>query len=320
MPEFDAFDELSQKALSYFDHVETMQDAYDLLTEAAPRFPEQAALIYNWRFCAAAMLNKTDLALSLIQESLDAGFFWSADYLISDQDLKSLHGLPEFKRLLEISQEKYLEARKNSKPLVLSLPLPEKADDPMPLLLALHGNQLNAQYSVKYWESAVRGGWRTVLVQSSQVVTPFAFVWDDLELGAQEIKACYEELTSSDSAEIGLAAVGGFSKGGEMAIWLALNETIPLAGFIAVDPGGPTIRDPGKLLPLINLCKSKDRLRGWLVVGEKDPNVTHIKALHEMFISQSLECQLIISADISHDFPTDFDRILAEVLKALHSG
>ena len=69
MPTYESFDELSQKALAYFDKEETLQAAYDMLTEAAPRFPEQAMLVYNWRYCAAALLNETQLALQIIQES-----------------------------------------------------------------------------------------------------------------------------------------------------------------------------------------------------------------------------------------------------------
>ena len=317
MPDYGSFDEFSQLVLSYFDDDATLQTAYDLVTDAMSRFPDQEALIYNWRFCAAAMMNKTDLALQLIQESLDAGYFWSAAYLSSDGDLKSLHNLPEFKRLTGISDEKYQEARKNSKPLSLSLPLPENAESPLPLLLALHGNDLNAQYSAKFWKSAVQEGWRTVLLQSSQMISPFSFVWDDLELGAQEIKASYKQLITSGAHDTGRVVVGGFSKGGEMAIWLALKEIIPLAGFIVVNPGGPYVQDVNRFLPLLEECKSLSRLRGWLVTGEIDANHKNVKALFEVLNSYGLNCQLVTSPIIAHDFPDDFDQILAQALNAL---
>jgi len=317
MLDYEAFDEFTQLILSYFEDESTLQMAYDLSTEAVLRFPEQESLLYNWRFCAAAMMNKTDLELQLIQEAIDAGFFWSAAYLTSDMDLKSLHDLPEFKRLTEVSEEKFQEARKISKPLLLPLPLPENASNPMPLLLALHGNELNAQYSAKFWKSAVEEGWRTVLLQSSQIISPFSFVWDDLELGAQEIKDVYEKLIATDSSEIGPVVVGGFSKGGEMAIWLALKEIIPVAGFIVVNPGGPYVQDADKLLPLLEECRSLNRLRGWLVTGQTDLNHKNVKALYEVFTSRGLNCQLITAPNIAHDFPDDFDQILAQALGTL---
>lgn len=313
MPKFGSFDEVSQEALAYFDSDETLQKAYDLLTEAALHFPEQAAITYNWRYCAAALMNKTELALELIQESLDAGFCWRAEYLTSDDDLKSLQELSEFKRLVEVSEEKYQAAQAASKPLALELPLPSSTG-PLPLLLPLHGNNSNAQRSVEYWQNAATEGWRTVLLQSSQIFGPEAYVWDDLELGAQEIEAHYQNLIKSSPPANGTVVVGGFSKGGEMAIWLALKEVIPLAGFIAVNPGGPLINQPDTWTPLIESCDSLGQMRAMLLAGENDLNLTSIKTLHKMLTAHSLDCQLIVAPDIGHDFPAGFDQILAETL------
>jgi len=317
MPENKTFDDVIVQAQTYFNDEATYQNAYDLMTEATSHFPEHAALIYNFRYCAAALMNKNDLALKLIQESLDAGFFWSAAYLEADDDLKSLRDLPEFKRVIEASESKYQEAQKNARPLMLQLPLPENTEPPLPLLLALHGNNSSAQRSVEFWESALQEGWRTVLLQSSQIFNPDAYVWDDLEKGAEEIKAHYQDLTTSDLPEAGSTVVGGFSKGGEMAIWLALKEIIPLNGFIAVNPGGPYIHDVETFLPLLEACTSRDKMQGWLVVGENDLNLENIKALHKMLNEHDLNCQLIIAPDIAHDFPADFDQTLAQALRTL---
>jgi predicted esterase len=316
MPKFDSFEEIAQQVIAYFGNEETVQTAYDLLTEAAPHFPDQAALIYNWRYCAAARMNQTDLALQLLQEALDAGFWLSAAYLTSDVDLTSLQELPEFKRLVEISENKFQAAQANSKPTALFLPCPPTTGQPLPLLLCLHGNASNAEESARHWQSAVTLGWYTVLLQSSQVFAANAYVWNDLELGAREIKAHYQDLIASTTIEPGLTVVPGHSKGGEMAIWLALNEIIPLAGFIAVNPGGPYIEDISKLLPLLENCKSLSQLRAWLVAGENDRNFLKFKALHEMFRSHGLNCELIIAPETAHDFPEDFDQTLAQALQA----
>ncbi len=316
VPNFDSFDEFAQQVIAYFGNEETVQTAYDLLTEAAPHFPKQAALVYNWRYCAAARMNQTDLALQLMQEALELGFWSSAAYLHSDVDLESLQELPEFKRLVEINEKKFRAAQANSKSLALALPFPPATGQPLPLLLSLHGNTGNAEESAQYWQSAVALGWYTVLLQSSQIFGPDAYVWDDLELGAREIKAHYQNLIASTTLEPGLTVVGGFSKGGEMAIWLALNEIIPLAGFIAVNPGGPYIEDVSKLLPLLENCKSLSQLRAWLVAGENDRNLPKFKALHETLSSHGLDCQLIIAPETWHDFPKDFDQTLAQALQA----
>ena len=310
------FDEIAEKCFNYFETKDN-QAAYDMLTEAVPNFPEQAMLLYNWRFCAAALLNKSDLAMQLIQESLDAGFWWSEEYLRSDEDLKILQNLPAFNQLVGESEKRYQAAQAASDPLSLPLPLPTKTDEALPLLLALHGNTQNAKDSVTFWESAVEQGWLTVLLQSSQIFGPDAYVWDDLELGGSEIKDHYEELLKEYSIDTGRLVIGGFSKGGEMAIWQTLMNIIPASGFIAVNPGGPLINDTEKWVPIIENDKNLAEKRGYFVVGENDQNVEAIKALHELLISKGMDCELIVSPAIAHDFPDDFNQILKQALQYL---
>jgi len=314
MPEFTSFADLTQQVFEYHGKPETQQAAYDLMTKAVPNFPEQANLLYNWRYCAAALLGMPDLALGIMQEALDAGFWWGEDYLRSDTDLASLQDLPEFNRLVAISEARHREAEAAASPLVLTLPLPVTATEPLPLLLALHGNSSNAQAAVKYWESAVDRGWLSALLQSSQVIGPDAYVWNDLDLGASEIKTHYQDLSGKHHVDPDSVVISGFSKGGEMAIWLALKEIIPLAGFIAVNPGGPFIQDINNWLPILEECKSKENLRGFFLVGERDANLEKIKALCQLLLDHGLACELHISTGIAHDFPQDFDQILAGAL------
>ncbi len=313
MPQFTSFSEFQQQFFEYHGKPETQQAAFDLVTEAFPQFPQQANLLYNWRYCAAALLGKQDLALQIMQQGLDTGFWWGEDVLRNDDDLKSLLELPEFNRLVEVSEARRQAAQAAAKPFALTLPT--RTTPPLPLLLALHGNSANAQVSVEYWESAVDQGWLTALLQSSQITMPDRYVWDDLELGAREIKTHYQELTEKHPIDSAKVVVSGFSKGGEMAIWLALKEDIPLAGFIAVNPGGPYIQDIVQWRPILEECKSLTNLRGFFLVGENDQNLDKIQALHEMFASHGLICELVVAPETAHDFPTDFDRILAKALK-----
>ena len=155
------------------------------------------------------------------------------------------------------------------------------------------------------------------MLQSSQIFGPERFVWDDLEKGAEEIKAHYQALLEKHPVETAQVVAGGFSKGGEMAIWLALMEVIPLAGFIAVNPGGPFIQDVNKWLPLLENCKTRTEMRAYLVAGEQDPNLENIKATHELLNSHGLACQLVIAPTIAHDFPEDFSQTLAQALQYL---
>jgi predicted esterase len=249
-----------------------------------------------------------------MREGLDAGLWWGEEILKNDTDLESLQELPEFNRLVELSEARRQEAQAASKPLVLTLPIPEDATPPLPMLLALHGNFANAQDSVEFWQSAVHQGWLTALPQSSQITMPDRHNWNDLKLGAREIKVHYQELAKKQPVDSEKVVVGGFSKGGEMAIWLALKETIPMSGFIAVNPGGPFIQEIENWKPLLEGCQSLAELRGFFLVGENDGSIENIKALHEMLNTRGLTCDLLVAPEIGHEFPTDFDQILARAL------
>jgi len=315
MSEFTSFEKFQQQVFELHGKPETQQAAYDLMTEAFPHFSDQGNLLYNWRYCAAALLGKTDLALQIMQEGLDAGFWWGEEILRNDDDLKSLQNLPEFNRLVEISEARRQAAQAASKPIMLTLPPPEDVSPPLPTLLSLHGNFSNAQDSVEYWKSAVDQGWLIALPQSSQLTMTDRFVWNDLKLGVEEIKAHYQELSERHPVDSTKVVVGGFSKGGEMAIWLALKEVIPMAGFIAVNPGGPFIQEIENWQPLLEESQSLSSLRGFFLVGENDGSIENIKALHEMLNSYGLTCDLLVAPEIGHEFPADFDQILAKALE-----
>ena len=317
-----SFDEILIKVRQHWEigTKEEIQIAFDLITNSVPLFPEEARIgyyCYNLRYCGAALLNKPDLAIVIFQEAVDAGYWWTEDYLRSDEDLKSLQDLPAFNQLIEVCEQKRQAALSKTKPLSLPLQLPAQSAEALPLLLALHGNTQNAENSVSFWESAGEEGWFVVLPQSSQIVFTDAYVWDDLEWGGREIKDHYDQLVGKYQIDSGKVVIGGFSKGGEMAVWLTLMNIFPAAGFISVNPGGPFIDDLNKWLPLLENCKRLSEMRGYFVAGENDPNLENIKALQKLLDSRGMTCELIIAPAIAHEFPEDFSQTLTQALQYL---
>ena len=317
MTEYTSFTEVTTKFFEYHGKEEYQQAAYDLITEAAPSFPDRVALLYNWRYCAAALLDKPDLAIEIFQQAVDDGFWWSEEYLRSDEDLKSLQNLPAFNQLVDVCEQRYQLALSETAPVSLPLPLPAQSTEAWPLLLALHGNNGNAKDSVSFWESGVEQGWLTVLLQSSQVIGPNAYVWNDLELGAKEIKDHHTGLVEEYQIDSEQLIIAGFSKGGEMAIWATLMDTIPVRGFIAVCPGGPYITDIDKWLPILENNEALAERRGYFVVGEHDPSVENVQALHKLLVSKGMVCELVIAPGVGHDFAADFDQTLGQALQYL---
>ena len=127
--------------------------AYQLATREAGRFPAWAqATIYNWRFCTAALMGDPALALRLIEEALDAGYWYGEAYLREDCDLAALRGMPEFERLIALAGRRRDEAFAQARP-ELNILMPMGGTTPYPLLLALHGNNSNITDFRRTWDA-----------------------------------------------------------------------------------------------------------------------------------------------------------------------
>lgn len=311
------FDALLNRAYQLYQMEEYVQ-ALDLLTREAGQFPEQAQTLYFWRICLAARARRMALAIQLLGEALAAGHWYPEAQLRGEEDLEPLQGLAEFEKLVEVSRQRHAAVQAKAVPLLLTLE-PEKespADLPSPpLLLALHGNRSNARSAVDHWRPAVDLGWLLALPQSSQVGGPEAYIWDDRDWAEREIKEHYAALREQQVFDPRRVVVGGFSLGGELAIWLALSGAIEARGFIAVGPGGPLMREPDNWIPLIEAGQSRG-LRGYIVLGEQDAFChDSAQALTQMLWARDIPCQLEVHPGLGHSFPREFRRSLARALE-----
>jgi predicted esterase len=294
-----------------------------LSTREASRFPTQAWRVTYWRICMASLLGETTLALQLLEEALEAGFWYAEAQLREDPDLQPLQGLPRFEQLVEVCQKRHAEAQAQAVPVLLALQ-PEGGCQaglqPCPLLLALHGNNRNAEGSVGFWRSAVSKGWLLALPQSSQVRGPDGYVWNDRDWAVREIPEHYATLCEQYAIDPDRVVVAGFSLGGELAIWLAMSGTIQARGFIAVGPGGPYMNEPDKWVPLIEASQGSG-LRGYLVVGEQDVFCYEgTQVLAALLKSRDIPCELEVHPNLGHDFPPEFQQSLTRALEFVLQG
>jgi predicted esterase len=292
--------------------------AFDLAKRAARQFPTEGVRTYYWRVCLASLTNEMALALQLLEEALEAGFWYAETQLREDPDLQPLQGLAEFERLVEVCRKRQAEAQAQVTPALLMLQ-PEGGCQaglqPCPLLLALHGNYRTAENSVDFWRSAVSSGWLLALPQSSQVGRSDGYVWNDQDQAVREIQEHVATLCEQYAVDPDRIVVAGFSRGGELAIWLALSGTIEARGFIAVGPGGPYMNEPDKWVPLIEASQERG-LRGYMVVGEQDVFCYEgTLALAAMLKSRDIPCELEVHPNLGHDFPPDFQQNLPRVLE-----
>ncbi len=285
-------------------------EAYDFVTREASNFPEKRRRTDFWRACLAARLDRRETALQILQDWIAAGH-WVAERRMRDEpDLQSLNGVSEYEAIVALCRARHREAEAQGAPKLITL-LPEQQAQSYPLLIALHGNNDNAQGSVSYWHPVVTRGWILAVPQSSQIFMPDAYVWNDRERASREIQGHYAALTQEYPINTGNVIVGGFSMGAGLSIRFAMNGTIPACGFIAM---GPYIPDVATLEPY--LAASKERgLRGVILVGDQDKHCydTSLKVA-EMLKAYDIPCKLEVYPDMGHDFPPDFEQKLGEAI------
>ena len=105
------------------------------------------------------------------------GIRYGNEYLISDEDLKSLHKFEEFHTMVQLCNEREELAHKKERPDVKYIYSKKEGN----LLLTLHGDQENIQIVEPYWKSVLTQDYTLALPQSSQIQFSDGFVWDDIE-------------------------------------------------------------------------------------------------------------------------------------------
>jgi predicted esterase len=289
-------------------------EALDLITREAGRFPTEARRTYFWRVCMASLIDETQLALRLLEEAVATGLWYPETQLREDPDLLRLQGVPQFEQLAELCRQRQAEAQAQAVPTLTVLE-PEGDCRDAPLLLALHGNNQNAESSVAFWRSAVSSGWLLALPQSSQASGPDIYVWNDRDWALREIQAHYARLREQYAVDPNRVVVAGFSMGGEVAIWLALTGAIQVRGFVAVGPGGPYTQEPDNWAPLIEAGREQG-LCGYLVVGEQDIFCySGTQALATLLSLHDVPYELEVHPRLGHEFPPEFEQSLSRALQ-----
>jgi hypothetical protein len=313
------YEEMNGEALSLYGE-QRYADVLDLLNREGDNYPDHAWFVLYMRSCMAARIGEPELALRLLGEALDRGYWSGVDVMRQSPSWQTLQGVPEFEQLAEISIARQAEAQANSVPRLFTLE-PEggcEKERPCPLFLALHGNGENGEAALEGWQPVVSRGWLLAAIQSSQITGPAAYVWDDQDVALPEVGGQYAVLREKYAIDAGRTILTGYSMGGETALSVALTGTIPVRGFLLLGPGGPTIDTPEAWLPLIEGAKSRG-LRGYMLLGENDDTIPHdaIRTIVTMLNDHGIPCELELVPGTRHQYPQDLDQILERVLAFL---
>ncbi len=289
-------------------------EALNLLEREGARFPQQG-LMYHWMMCLAARADEPDKALLAFREALDKGYWYPAALLRDDEDLQSLQGRPPFEEMVAVSLERAAKTESSSTPQLLVIPPAADAVSPAPLLIGLHGNSQSAGLAAENWHPLQKRGWMLALPQSSQLLTPDAYMWNDFARGAGEVERLCGKLIGSRSVDSTRIILGGFSAGGGLAIQMAVAGTLKARGFLVI---GPYLRDLEVLTPFLQTARDRG-LRGYIIMGLQEPAEGQelMQRTAALLKDNGIPCEIEPHADLGHAFPEDFDATLQKALAFL---
>ena len=288
--------------------------AYNFITENYKGIKGNLAQIYNFRYSIANTAGLEGLALKIMSEAIvEKGFWYKYNYLIEDEDLKSLNKYKEFNALLDICKKRELEAKRDEKP-DLKIIVPNKINEQYkyPLIVALHGDQENIEITEDYWSSCVDKNYIVALPRSSQIQFSEGYEWKDIEKGSRELMKHYDKILEKYNIDTDNIIIGGFSAGGRVALYSILKDIIQVKGFILVAPWLPEIDEW-----VLSLYKIKEKgMKGYVVCGDKDDDCYECtRRFIDLLSSKKISYELKIFKGLDHDYPVNFDEILLNAIE-----
>ena len=289
------FRELTDQIVALY-HQKKFEEALQLIEEHLSSFPEQTARLTFWRMCFSSLIGRPDDVISVFQQGLNSGLWWHEE-LFSDPDLNAVRELPEFKRLMAISQERYEEEQAQIERDYTVLHPEPPVSGLYPLLITLHGRNGNKEADLGRWELARQRGWLVLSAQSTQPVFHGAYHWDNPERGLADLSFYYDQVSQQHQIDPQRVLIAGFSQGSGMAIYTALTRSLPVRGFIGT---GTWWADPDQL------DISESQVRGYFITGEQDHTLERAREIQEVLRKNNVEFVEEVHAELGHEFSSDF--------------
>ncbi|MBY0597917.1 alpha/beta hydrolase [Bacillus bingmayongensis] len=285
-------------------------EAYRYITKNADKVTGNKAQIYNFRYALASASGLEKEALHIMKEAIVENKFWySYEYLITDDDLKALHRYKEFHQMIQLCKEREEVAKKSEQADLKIIQGNNGIDNN--LLIALHGDQENIKITEPYWQSVVSQGYLLALPQSSQIQFSEGYVWDDIEKGSRELKEHYGSIVARNRGEVEHVIIGGFSAGARVALHAILKEHIIVTGFVFVAPWIPEIEEWEDLL---NQLKDKG-IKGYIVCGDQDEDCFECtQKFVKLLETKNINHEYKVISNLNHDYPESFEEILQQVV------
>lgn len=191
-------------------------------------------------------------------------------------------------------------------PSALSLPFPLRPGLPVPLVIALHGYGSRGEEAAALWKDAAQLLGAAVTGPDALHGTPagIGYDWHRVEEGRIRIETTMLGAVSAagisgariDSTRIVLA---GAYQGAEVALAVALSETLPVRGVVAVAPAWDS-----RFLAWVSAAPDSVRRRPSiaLLVGAEDPLLAGVREAERILLAAGYRVWLRESPGVVHAY------------------
>lgn len=302
-----SFDAFYARVQSLFAN-DQLVDAWEALVQDGSLYDDHRGEVDYLRMCVTARMGKPELAAHILEGALDAGFWYSEELLNGNAELESLRSLPGYPALLSRSLE--LMAKENE---LVSTPIikePQVGSDTLPLLMALHDDDLSAKKQHKIWLDLGEHGYLMTFLQAKRAMMRGIYRWGSTEEAALIARDILDEINRAYWVDMDRVLLGGIGRGGQLAIGVALSQALPCRGFIAIQP---TLA-PEMIEEFIALLEKPagELLRGVIIDNAGDDPVRDalLKDFIDRAVALGLTCRRDSLAEKSSAFRAAASRLL----------
>jgi dienelactone hydrolase len=299
---------------------EEFEEALALIEQTAPKLQgrefEVSDLTMNILFDAG----RTEEALTVWEKGLEEGFFY---FVIPRSDtFDGVRRTDRFRKLVARNNQMREIAQSESKPKYKVIkPASYSPEASYPLVMIIHGGNQSIVKAMDRWDPTAIGDDAIIAyVQSSRRADTKSYRWDlggvdiySVPTAQDEVLGLYQEIVGAYAVDTSQVTLAGFSQGGNLALFMAAEGTIPAKGFIA---GSPATRTP---LPLETAQAAAERgVRGTIFVGAEDWAAASAETTVSNFEEAGNPVNHIVMEDKGHEFPDNFDEVLREAVKQIY--
>jgi pimeloyl-ACP methyl ester carboxylesterase len=295
-------------------------DALALIERRATELEDREFEISDLRLEILLGAGRHEAALDVWKEGLDEGWFYFV--IPRQQQFDAVRGDERFRALLERNNRLRREAQVGSRPeFEVVTPASYSPDRTYPLVMVIHGGNQSIVKSQGRWNPTAFGD--DVLVaylQSSGRADTKSYRWDlgGVDIYSQpkaqdEVLGLYREIVEAYPVDTEQITLVGFSQGGNLALFMAAEGTIPAKGMIA---GCPATRSP--VSPETARAAAERGLRGTIFVGATDWTAATAQTTVDNFAAAGLPIDHIVMEGKGHEFPDDFDALVRKAMADIY--